>query len=194
MRAKIGITLLGLSLVACSEDNAATAKITDAAGQLIEKRKERARKNNAPKPASIVPQEPASDRPTGRAAVVLTRDSFAQGARDPFERQSESPQKTVVADLPRKRQREVRFSGYNFEDLRLIAIVRSGKNIPPRALFVGSDGVSKSIQQGEYFSRSEVLLASVNSDYVEIEIVDEELAQGLNMEQGERRAIYLKQD
>lgn len=191
------------SLVAClcllglwgcgEEENTSSSLGSSAEFDLELKKQERAKKNKVVR-ATHTLSNPPSDRPAGRAAVVLTRDSFAQGARDPFESYSEGPSKPVVADLPKKRQREVRFSGYNFEDLRLIAIVRSGKNIPPRALFVASDGVSKSIRQGDYFSRSEVLLASVNSDYVEIEIVDEELAQGLNMEQGERRAIYLKQE
>lgn len=187
------LAAFALSLSACEDEPASSGTSLSAQFDLEQKRAERARKSKEDA-AAVAPAEPSSDRPVGRAAVVLTRESFSQDARDPFESRSLGPQKPVVSDLPRKRQREVRFSGHNFEDLRLIAIVRSGRSIPPRALFVASDGISKPIQQGEYFSRSEVLLASVNSDYVEIEIVDEELAQGLNMEQGERRAIYLKQD
>ena len=83
---------------------------------------------------------------------------------------------------------------YNFEDLELIGIVHSGRDVQPRALWVGTDGKSKTIKQGEYFSRAEVLLATVNRDYVEIEVVDDELAKGLNMARGERRAVYLKQE
>jgi Tfp pilus assembly protein PilP len=83
---------------------------------------------------------------------------------------------------------------YAFEDLKLVAIVNSGRSIVPRALFVGSDGRSKAVRQGEYFSSAEVLLAAVNRDYVEIEIVDEELASSLNMQRGDRRAIYLRNE
>ena len=88
----------------------------------------------------------------------------------------------------------MRMADYNFEDLKLIGVVLSSRNIRPRALFVASDGKSKTVRQGEFFSRAEVMLASVNRDYVEIEVVDEELAKGLNMTRGERRAIYLKTD
>ena len=100
----------------------------------------------------------------------------------------------MTPDTPRERQREVRMPDYNFEDLVLIGIVHSGKGVQPRALWKATDGKSKTIRQGEYFSRAEVLLATVNRDYVEIEVVDDELAKGLNMERGERRAVYLKED
>lgn len=184
---------VGISLSSCEDSSSKSTLSSSEDFDLAFKQEERAQKH-ALASATDVLKRPSSDRPAGRAAIVLTRESFAQEVRDPFERSATGPTKPIEAELPKKRQREVLFSSYNFENLRLIAIVRSGKSIPPRALFVASDGVSKTIQQGEYFSRSEVLLASVNSDYVEIEIVDEELAQGLNMEQGERRAIYLKQE
>jgi hypothetical protein len=59
---------------------------------------------------------------------------------------------------------------------------------------LASDGKSKTITQGEYFSTAEVLLAAVNRDYVEIEVVDDDLASSLNLQRGERRALYLKTD
>jgi hypothetical protein len=64
----------------------------------------------------------------------------------------------------------------------------------PRALFVASDGRSQAIKQGEYFSSAEVLLAAVNRDYVEIEVVDDDLASSLNLQRGERRAIQLRNE
>lgn len=192
---KCAIALLCLGVSAGCGDEESSASFGPINKQsLADLKAKRKKKQEADAPKAPEPAEPSSDRPPGRAAIELTRESFAGGARDPFENSGAGPVKNIVAELPKGRQRDVRFPGYNFEDLRLIAIVRSGKRIPPRALFVASDGVSKSIRQGEYFSRNEILLDSVNSDYVEIEIVDEELAQGLNMEQGDRRAIYLKQD
>ncbi len=140
-----------------------------------------------------VPDEAAPPRPD-RASKVLTREDFAPETRDPFKNYNEVENVEVTPDTPRDRQREVRLSDYNFEDLTLIGIVHSGRDVQPRALWVGTDGKSKTIKQGEYFSRAEVLLATVNRDYVEIEVVDDELAKGLNMARGERRAIYLKEN
>lgn len=135
-------------------------------------------------------QEEVPDHPKR----VLTREDFAVTTRDPF--QPFLGNEIVETDAPRdvQRQRDVRLAQYNFEDLTLIGIVMSGRGIQPRALFLASDNKSKSVKQGEYFSRAEVLLAAVNRDYIEIEVVDEELAKGLNMATGERRPIYLKKD
>jgi hypothetical protein len=136
-------------------------------------------------PAPAAAPEPA------RPKIVLTRDDFGPASRDPFQNFMAGSAPIVEAVRPRA-EREVKLAEFAFEDLRLVAIVNSGRNIVPRALFVASDGRSKSVSQGEYFSRAEVLLASVNRDYVEIEVIDEELATSLNMTRGERRAIYLK--
>ena len=38
------------------------------------------------------------------------------------------------------------------------------------------------------------MLAAVNRDYVEIEVVDDDLASSLNLQRGERRAIYLRNE
>jgi Tfp pilus assembly protein PilP len=133
-------------------------------------------------------------RPAERPPRVLTHEDFGPHARDPFQTYQAPELVGAPVEPDHVRQRDVRMPNYDFEDLRLIAIVRSGASIRPRALFVGNDGISKPITQGEYFSRNEVMLATVNSDYIEIEIVDEELAKGLNMTRGERRAIYLKRE
>ncbi len=128
-----------------------------------------------------------------RSRPVLTREDFSLATRDPFQNFLGTQVVELEPDRPRA-QRDVKMSEYNFEDLNLIAIVHSGRAIVPRALFLASDGKSKTIHQGEYFSRAEVLLAAVNRDYVEVEVVDEDLATSLNMTRGERRAIYLKNE
>lgn len=139
--------------------------------------------------------EAAAAAPTrpDRPKIILTREDFSEAARDPFQGflpiEDDVPGETSVAAT---RTRDVKMAGYAFEDLSLIGIVRSGKSVQPRALFVSNDGKSKTIRQGEYFSRAEVLLAAVNRDYVEIEVVDEDKARGMNWQVGERRAIYLK--
>jgi Tfp pilus assembly protein PilP len=138
---------------------------------------------------------PAEPERPARPKIILTREDFSELARDPFQGflpiDDEVPGETAIAAT---KSRDVKMAGYAFEDLNLIGIVRSGKNVQPRALFVSNDGKSKTIRQGEYFSRAEVLLASVNRDYVEIEVVDEEKARGMNWQVGERRAIYLKNE
>jgi Tfp pilus assembly protein PilP len=136
--------------------------------------------------------EPVPDHPK----TVLTREDFSLEARDPFQSflGNEAVEAPAAGDGAPSRERDVRLNEYNFEDLRLIGIVMSGHGIQPRALFLSNDGKSKSVKQGEYFSRAQVLLAAVNRDYIEVEVVDEDLAKGLNMAAGERRPIYLKKD
>jgi Tfp pilus assembly protein PilP len=136
--------------------------------------------------------EPEEDLGPARPPIDLDAKSF-QRRRDPFQSFVVAQKVELEPDKPRA-ERKVVLGEYSFEDLKLIAIVNSGRQIVPRALFVGSDGRSKAVQQGEYFSSAEVLLAAVNRDYVEIEIVDEELASSLNMQRGERRAIYLRNE
>jgi hypothetical protein len=136
----------------------------------------------------------APERPD-RPKIVITRDNFGPLSRDPFKTPFGTGDQDIVdVDAPREKQRDVRMAEYNFEDLKLIGVVLSSRNIQPRALFLATDGKSKTVRQGEFFSRAEVMLAAVNRDYIEIEVVDEELARGLNMTRGERRAIYLKND
>lgn len=144
--------------------------------------------------AASAPQvEPEFERPD-RPRPVLTREDFSGRARDPFHNYAaasllDSPE---PIELVRK-QRDVKLAEYTFEELRLIAIVNAGRNVAPTALFLASDNKSKSIKQGEYFSSAEVLLASVNRDYIEVEIIDPELTPGWNLERGERKVIYLKE-
>jgi Tfp pilus assembly protein PilP len=156
--------------------------------------KSKKEKKTSRRPAQGADAAPAEDVPE-HPKVVLTREDFGLESRDPFQ-PFLGNEVIETSDSPRDvlRQRDVRLAEYNFEDLTLIGIVMSGRGIQPRALFLASDNKSKSVKQGEYFSRAEVLLAAVNRDYIEIEVVDEELAKGLNMATGERRPIYLKKD
>lgn len=142
--------------------------------------------------ASSPEEEQEEDAGPKRPPVELDAKSF-QRRRDPFQSFLVAQKVELEPDKPRA-ERKVVLGEYSFEDLKLIAIVNSGRQIVPRALFVGSDGRSKAVRQGEYFSSAEVLLAAVNRDYVEIEIIDEELASSLNMQRGERRAIYLRNE
>jgi Tfp pilus assembly protein PilP len=140
-------------------------------------------------------ENPEAEPPRpNRPKPVISREDFSSAARDPFHTYvspilDDQPAPVEVLD----KQRNVKLSEYDFEELKLIAIVNAGRNVEPRALFVSaSDKKSKTVRQGEYFSSAEVLLASVNRDYIEIEIMDPELTPGWNMERGERRVIYLK--
>lgn len=178
--------------VACGDDEQAAAggrgapKTVDGGKEKQKSSKRQAQGAPAPAPEEEIPEHPKR---------VLTREDFATDSRDPFQ-PFLGNEIIDTSDAPRdiQRQRDVRLAEYNFEDLTLIGIVMSGRGIQPRALFLASDNKSKSVKQGEYFSRAEVLLAAVNRDYIEIEVVDEELAKGLNMATGERRPIYLKKD
>lgn len=127
-----------------------------------------------------------------RPPVALDAKSF-QRRRDPFLSFVASEVVVPEPDRPRA-ERKVEMQQYAFEDLKLVAIVNAGRGMKPRALFVASDGKSHSIKQGDYFSSAEVLLAAVNRDYVEIEVVDDDLASSLNLQRGERRAIYLRNE
>jgi len=138
--------------------------------------------------------EPASDERPERPRPILTRNDFSGRARDPFhnylvtELLVDSPPPAEIVS----KQRAVKLPEYGFDELRLIAIVNAGRSVAPRALFLTGDNTSTSVRQGEYFSNAEVLLASVNRDYIEIEVVDPELTPGWNLERGERKVIYLK--
>lgn len=134
--------------------------------------------------------EAVEEEAPARPSVALDSKSFMR-RRDPFQKFVAPTEIIAEPDRPRA-ERRVKMASYAFEDLKLIAIVNSGRGIRPRALFLASDGKSKTITQGEYFSTAEVLLAAVNRDYVEIEVVDDDLASSLNLQRGERRALYLK--
>lgn len=154
--------------------------------------KRRSRRDSATEAAASEDGEEPVDEGPDRPPPTLDAKSFARG-RDPF--RSFRSENTVTPEVERPRgQRKVQMAQYAFEDLKLIAIVNSGRGILPRALFLASDGKSGTIRQGEYFSSAEVLLAAVNRDYVEIEVVDDDLASSLNLQRGERRALYLRNE
>lgn len=128
-----------------------------------------------------------------RPPPVLDATSFVR-RRDPFQGLVEAEPVQPEPD-PIRAERAVLLRQYSFEDLKLVAIANSRRSgVQPRALFVAGDGYSDAVRQGEYFSSAEVLLVAVNRDYVEIEVVDEELAASLGMQRGERRALYLRNE
>jgi Tfp pilus assembly protein PilP len=137
--------------------------------------------------------EPEVDPGPKRPPPVLDATSFVR-RRDPFQGLVEAEPVQPEPD-PIRAERAVVLRQYSFEDLKLVAIANSRRSgVRPRALFVAGDGHSSAVRQGEYFSSAEVLLAAVNRDYVEIEVVDEELAADLGMQRGERRALYLRNE
>ncbi len=161
-------------------------------------------------PAKRAPAKPAEGKPAAKAAapaeeevlpsalpriptVALDAKSF-QRRRDPFLNTVAADVVVPEPDRPRAANRTVAMQQYAFEDLKLVAIANGGRGVKPRALFVASDGKSGTIKQGDYFSSAELLLAAVNRDYVEIEVVDDDLASSLNLQRGERRAIYLRNE
>ncbi len=163
---------------------------------------------NVPKPGGAAAQNGGSRR-TGvtraggddgvvdegpeRPPITLDEKSFSR-RRDPFRTFVVTERPEPEPDSPRA-ARKVKLAQYGFEDLRLVIIVNSGRRgIKPRAQFVGGDGRSGTVMQGEYFSSAEVLLAAVNRDYVEVEVVDEDLASALGLKRGERRTIFLRND
>lgn len=137
--------------------------------------------------------EPAVDPGPKRPPPVLDATSFVR-RRDPFQGLVDAEPVQPEPD-PIRAERAVVLRQYSFEDLKLVAIANSRRSgVRPRALFVAGDGISGAVRQGEYFSSAEVLLVAVNRDYVEIEVVDEELAASLAMQRGERRALYLRNE
>jgi Tfp pilus assembly protein PilP len=137
--------------------------------------------------------EPEVDPGPKRPPPILDATSFMR-RRDPFQGLVEAAPVQAEPD-PIRAERAVLLRQYSFEDLKLVAIANSRRSgVRPRALFVAGDGYSSAVRQGEYFSSAEVLLAAVNRDYVEIEVVDEELAASLGMQRGERRALYLRNE
>lgn len=174
--------------------------------------KEEGAGGNASKSSGKAPSKPATKtpaKPAKKAAVdeeeelpadlpkippvALDSKSF-QRRRDPFLNTVAAEVVVPEPDRPRAANRRVSMQQYAFEDLKLVAIANGGRGVKPRALFVASDGKSGTIKQGDYFSSAELLLAAVNRDYVEIEVVDDDLASSLNLQRGERRAIYLRNE
>lgn len=196
---------LCLGLVACGGDDTQVTQQRGMGGQGIKKSpakadskaaggggSRRTSSNSKADEQSDAPAEPEFERPK---RAELTRDDFSGRARDPFHNYAaaQALDTTEQVEIVRK-ERDVKLAEYTFDELKLIAIVNAGRSVTPRALFLASDNKSKSVKQGEYFSSAEVLLASVNRDYIEIEVVDPELTPGWNLERGERKVIYLKND
>ncbi len=185
----LGLCILLSAPLACGEDDSKTTGVRGTGKKAGAKKDKKASRRSAgdSEDGEIIDEGPP------RPPVALDSKSF-QRRRDPFlsfvandDPLPEPPTTSVRAE------RRVRMAGYAFEDLKLISIV-NGRGVAPRALFLASDGKSKTIKQGEYFSSAEVKLAAVNRDYVEIEVVDDDLGSSLNLQRGERRAIYLRTD
>lgn len=198
--------VLVLSTAACGEDE---LPATQSRGVPGAKKKDADAKDGkggakaaAKRPAKAAPAgeaplvgegEPEVDAGPKRPPPILDATSFVR-RRDPFQGLVESEPVQPEPD-PIRAERAVVLRQYSFEDLKLVAIANSRRSgVRPRALFVAGDGYSGAVRQGEYFSSAEVLLVAVNRDYVEIEVVDEELAASLAMKRGERRALYLRNE
>lgn len=191
----VGLALLAsVGLVACGDDDAQVTNQRGLGGAKLKPSSPAgSRRSNAPaKPGEAQAVEADADFERPKRAD-LTRDDFSGRARDPFHNYlaADALESPTPVEIVRK-ERAVKLAEYTFDELRLIAIVNAGRSVAPRALFLASDNKSKSVKQGEYFSSAEVLLASVNRDYIEIEVVDPELTPGWNLERGERKVIYLK--
>jgi len=196
---------LALAVPACGEEEAPPASTRGVPGG-AKKGGDAKEGKDAAKTARRTPQatpagetplaaegEPEVDPGPKRPPPVLDATSFMR-RRDPFQGLVEAAAVQPEPD-PIRAERAVLLRQYSFEDLKLVAIANSRRSgVRPRALFVAGDGHSSAVRQGEYFSSAEVLLAAVNRDYVEIEVVDEELAASLGMQRGERRALYLRNE
>ena len=192
----LGLSILALGLAlsgpACGEDELPATAQRGAPGGKKKKKAGSRRTARTGGDAGLLDEE-EEDPGVKRPPPLLDATSFVK-RRDPFQGFVAAEPVQPEPD-PIRAERDVEMRQYGFEDLKLIGITnprRSGAS--PRALFVAGDGISGSIQQGQFFSSAEVLLVAVNRDYVEIEVVDEELSASLGMERGERRALYLRND
>jgi Tfp pilus assembly protein PilP len=188
----VSLSLVGLAACGGDDDQVMVRGMGGVQGSAAKAQPGSRRAGAGPAPESPVPDAEAA--PVARPSKALTREDFGPETRDPFQNLNVVETQEVTPEGSRDREREVVLAEYNFGDLTLIGVVNAKRGVPPRALFKATDGHSKSVRQGEYFSRAEILLATVNRDYIEIEVVDDELAKGMNMERGERRAIYLKEE
>lgn len=186
----LGLGAGGSLSAGCGEDDVKVSGVRGIPGGV----KKASADNKARKAAgaSRASDEPEVEEGPERPKITLDEKSFSR-RRDPFRTFVVTERAEPEPDSPRA-ARKVKLAQYGFEDLRLVIIVNSGRGIQPRAQFVGGDGRSGTVLQGEYFSSAEVLLAAVNRDYVEVEVVDEELATSLGLKRGERRPIFLRTD
>jgi Tfp pilus assembly protein PilP len=198
---------LALPAAACSEDGPPPTSSRGVPGGAKKHDEGKEAKGGAKAPSRRTPKAaPAGEAPLvaegeapevdpgpKRPPPVLDATSFVR-RRDPFQGLVEAEPVQPEPD-PIRAERAVLLRQYSFEDLKLVAIANSRRaGVRPRALFVAGDGYSSAVRQGEYFSSAEVLLVAVNRDYVEIEVVDEELAASLGMQRGERRALHLRNE
>lgn len=180
------------ALQGCGDEELSTVSERGVPGAKVGKTDNKSKDKKAKNADGKAAEGEAAEAEPLRPPVALDAKSFSR-RRDPFQTFA-TPEAIVVPEPDRPRaERPVQMAKYAFENLKLIAIVNSG-GMPARALFLASDGKSQNIKQGEYFSSAEVLLAAVNRDYVEIEVVDDSLAGNLNLQRGERRAIYLRNE
>lgn len=192
--------VLVLAPTACGEDELPTTQTRGVpggakkgAGKAPSRRSTATTPGPAADAAARLADEPEVEPGPKRPPPLLDATSFAR-RRDPFQGLVEAEPVQPEPD-PIRADRPVMLRQYSLEDLRLVAITNSRRaGVSPRALFVASDGYSQPVEQGEFFSSAEVLLVAVNRDYVEIEVVDEELAVSLGMQRGERRALYLRNE
>ncbi|MCH9686311.1 MAG: hypothetical protein K0V04_33070 [Deltaproteobacteria bacterium] len=187
------------SAAGCGEDEVAETQTRGMPPGVKKKAEEKAKRRAGGGKASrrtsataVEPEEDAEPLPD-RPLPQLDGTSFAR-RRDPFQGFIATEPVQAEPD-PIRADRAVKLRQYSFDDLRLVVIANSRRRgVRPQALFVAGDGISGTVMQGDFFSSAEVLLAAVNQGYVEIEVVDEELAATLGMKRGERRALYLNQD
>lgn len=190
----LGPVLLAATLVAPAACGEEELPATQTRG-VPNKRKKNRQTADAGRPAvgAIAGAEAEAEQAPKRPPPTLDATSFVR-RRDPFQGFVSAEPVQAEPD-PIRAERKVELRPYSFEDLKLVAIVNTRRSgVQPRALFVAGDGYSGAVQQGQYFSSAEVLLVAVNRDYVEIEIVDEELAATLGMQRGERQALYLRNE
>lgn len=191
-RAALAVAVLGLVIGGCGEeDNTKQSSARGAPKKSGKKGSSQAGASQSSRGDGGEDSPEIEDDPNEKP-IELHEKSFSR-RRDPFRNFVVTERPEPEPDAPRA-ARKVKLAQYAFEDLRLIIIANSGRGIKPRAQFVGSDGRSGTVMQGEYFSSAELLLAAVNRDYVEVEVVDEELAGNLGLKRGERRPIFLRND
>lgn len=194
-RGAVGTLLLAAALVGpapgCGDEEVKPAGQRGVPGG--KKKKKAPPKTSRRKLATAGLDEPEVDPGPKRPPPTLDATSFAR-RRDPFQGFVSAEPVQPEPD-PIRAERKVQLRQYSFEDLKLVAIVNTRRSgVRPRALFVAGDGFSGAVQQGEFYSSAEVLLVAVNRDYVEIEVVDEELAASLGMQRGERLALHLRNE
>ncbi len=192
-RAVLLAAILAVPTTGCGDEETKSSGQRGAPGKRNKKNKAKAGKTSRRKTTASADGEPEIDPGPKRPPPTLDATSFVR-RRDPFQGFVSAEPVQPEPD-PIRAERSVELRQYSFEDLKLVAIVNTRRSgVRPRALFVAGDGFSGAVRQGQFFSSAEVLLVAVNRDYVEVEVVDEELSGSLGMQRGERRALYLRNE